>query len=248
MIAIISSVPEEGKLFIKRLRKKSVIGRKTVYQGTINGKRMVYMISGMGKTNAAHAATVLIERFAPRLIVLFGVGGAYPSAGLKVGDIAVAEQEIYGDEGVLDGEGFHGTDFIGVPLFKARRKRYFNRYPLDRTLASRAVEVSKFSTRHSSLVTVVKSGAFVTLSTCTGTRKRALQVRRQFGAICENMEGASVAHICTIYGRPMVEIRGISNIVEDRDRGKWNFKLAAENCQKAVMEILKTVGRRQPTG
>lgn len=232
MIALISSAPEEGRLLCRHLLERSVIGEKSLYQGKIEGKDIAYIISGIGKTNAAHVATILIEKFSPELVILFGVGGAYSSAGLEVGDIAIAEKEIYGDEGVLAKDGFHGTEFIGIPLLKKGRKKYFNEFPLDKSLI-------KHLTRYSSLVT--KSGTFITVSTCTGTRKRALELKKRYGAICENMEGAAVAHICAIYGAPMLEIRGISNIVEDRDKNKWDIRLAAENCQKAVMALFKEI-------
>lgn len=246
-IALISSIPEEGRALVRGLGKKSAIGGKPLYRGKIHDKDVVYMISGMGKTNAAHAATLLIEKFSPRMIILFGVGGAYPSTGLEVGDIAVAEKEVYADEGVLTGDGFQGIEHIGIPLLKQGRKRYFNEFPLDRRLIERAVGSSLCVThlpiphlaRWGKRGVKVKSGTFLTVSACTGTRKRAAELRKRFGAVCENMEGAAVAHICALYGAPMIEIRGISNIVEDRDRSKWEVRLAAENCQRVVMEVLK---------
>lgn len=238
MIGLISSVPEEGKEFISQLKEKFVLVGKTVHKGKIDGKDVVYIVSGMGKTNAAHAATLLAECFSLDLVILFGVGGAYPSTGLSIGDVAVAEKEIYGDEGVLDNKGFHGTEFIGIPLLKRGRKRYFNEFLLDQRFLKMALGISKRITHHASLITAVKSGAFVTVSTCTGTRKRALELEKRFDALCENMEGAAVAHICALYGVPLIEIRGISNIVEDRDRSKWDIPLAAENCRKAVKELL----------
>ncbi|HWR58761.1 MAG TPA: futalosine hydrolase [Thermodesulfovibrionales bacterium] len=231
-----SSVPDEGKQFIKLLKKKSLIGGKAVYQGAIGDKSIAYMISGMGKTNAAHAATILIERFSPDLLILFGVGGAYPSSGLGIGDIAFADEEIYGDEGVSDKNGFHGTEFIGIPLLQKGRRKYFNEFAFDKKLIGKALDSYALCPMPHAQI---KSGAFVTVSTCTGTRKRAFELRKKYHAICENMEGASVAHICAIYGTPMVEVRGISNIVEDRNREKWNIKLASENCQKVVLELLK---------
>lgn len=240
MMALISSVPKEGNLIIKRLGDKSIRGGKVIYRGTIDEKDVVYAVSGVGKTNAAHAATLLIERFSPKGIMLFGVGGAYPHAGLKVGDIAVAEREIYGDEGVLDRDGFHGSDFIGIPLLKRGIRRYFNRFPLDRKLVATAIEASERITHHSLLITI-KCGNFVTVSACTGTRKRARELEIKHKAICESMEGAAVAHVCAMYGIPLMEIRGISNIVEDRDKGKWDIKLAAQNCQKVVIEMLKNL-------
>jgi len=241
MIALLSSVREEGKLLTSELGKKSVIAGKPLYKGRIGDRQVVYMISGMGKTNAAHAATILIEKFSPDLVILFGAGGAYPSTGLKVGDIVVAGEEIYGDEGVLDKNGFHGTEYIGIPLLKKKARRYFNRFLLERELAAKALKSSNRVTCHLSRVTAVKTGAFVTVSTCTGTGKRARELEKRFGAICENMEGAAVAHICTLYGTPMIEIRGISNIAGQRDKSQWNIKLAGENCREVLMELLRSL-------
>lgn len=239
MIALISSVPEEGKLFTRQLKKKSIVAGKLLHRGRIHEKNVVYIISGMGKANAAHAATILLERFSPDALVLFGVGGAYPSSGLNVGDIAVAEKELYGDEGVMTGDGFQGTEFIGIPLAAKGGRKYFNEFPLDKELVGKALESLEFVSQPSAGSIAAGSGRFVTVSTCTGTRKRALELQKRFGGICENMEGAATAHICTLYGVRMAEIRGISNIVGVRDRATWDIRLAAEHCQKVVMEVLK---------
>jgi futalosine hydrolase len=51
------------------------------------------------------------------------------------------------------------------------------------------------------------------------------------------MEGAAVAQIAALYGIPMLEVRGISNMVEDRDLRRWDKKTASLNCQKAVLEL-----------
>lgn len=238
-VALISAVPFEGENILNHLEKiheKAPYGLG-LYQGNIHAKSIVYITSGIGKTNASHGATILIERFSPSIIVNFGVGGAYPSSGLRIGDIAIAEKEIYGDEGICLKDGFHTSELIGIPLLVKARKKYFNEFQLDKKLLRMAVSITR-NTQHASRITV-KSGPFLTLSTCTGTFKRAKELEKIFYAICENMEGAAVAHVCTLYGIPAVEIRGISNTVEDRNIKKWGLKLAAENCQKVVMEFLK---------
>ena len=215
--------------------------RPSFYRGRIEGVEIVYSISGMGKTNAAHASTVLIRDYSPELIINFGVGGAYPSSGLSVGDIMVAEAEIYGDEGVLGADGFHGTDYIGIPVLRKGRKKYYNEFVLDRRLAERAVESAGSAFQGLPDTPKIKSGKFATLSTCTGTRKRAAELQKMWGAVCENMEGAAIAHICALYKTPLIEVRGVSNIVEDRDTAKWNLGLASENCCKTVVQLLKAV-------
>jgi len=234
-------VPLEGRVILRHLgkTKRRVSYGLVLYKGKIDSKSIVYITSGIGKTNASHGATTLIEKFSPSIIINFGVGGAYPSSCLKTGDIAVAEKEIYGDEGVLFKDGFEGVKTIGIPFLKKGRKKYFNEFPLDKRLREKALECSTLVTRYSSPGIKIKSGPFLTLSTSTGTLKRAVALERRFHAICENMEGAAVAHICTHYGIPLVEIRGISNAVGNRDTKKWNVKLAAENCQEVVIELLR---------
>jgi futalosine hydrolase len=231
-----TSVISEGTLFSDRLKGaagKDLPGHPAFCSGTVAGNRVIFGISGMGKANAAHAVTILIEKFSPSCIINFGIGGAYPSSVLKSGDIAVASKEIYADEGVMLKDGLHSLKVTGIPLLKTRGRRYFNEFPVDKRLSSLVLKAS-------GKVAFARSGIFLTVSACTGTSQRAEELSEKFSPLCENMEGAAVAHICCLYGIPFAEIRGISNSVEDRDRGKWDVKLASENCQKAVFRLLET--------
>ena len=83
----------------------------------------------MGKVNAAHAATLLFTQFKPTILILFGIGGAYPASGAQVGDIALAHEEIAGDEGVLTLDGFKDTEYISIPLARAAGSNFFNCFP-----------------------------------------------------------------------------------------------------------------------
>ncbi len=237
-VGLISAVNTEGTILLRYLKKinEDIPCGLNLYKGNIQNKSVVYIISGIGKTNASIGAVILIEKFSPCMLINFGVGGTYPSSGLKIGDIAVAEKEIYGDEGIFLKDGFHTNKAIGIPLLVKNRKRYYNEFKLDKKLSKKIADILHIM--HSPCLTI-KTGPFLTLSTCTGTFKRAKELEKIFHAICENMEGAAVAHVCTLYGIPMVEIRGISNLVEDRDKKKWDIKLASENCQKAIIEFLK---------
>jgi futalosine hydrolase len=240
-IGLISSVSVEGKVIRKNLANihEGVHCGLTIQEGTIHDKSVVHVISGIGKTNASRGTTLLIEKFSPGIIIHIGVGGAYPRSGLRAGDIAIAEKEIYGDEGILLKDGFHTVEMIGIPFLVKAQKKYFNEFPQDKKFLKMAVRISRV-TFHASHITV-RSGPFLTLSTCTGTVRRSKEIEKTFHAICENMEGAAVAHVCMSCGIPMVEIRGISNVVGERNKKKWNISLAAEHCQQVVLELLKEI-------
>jgi futalosine hydrolase len=51
------------------------------------------------------------------------------------------------------------------------------------------------------------------------------------------MEGAAYAHVAARYALPFLEVRGISNVVEDRDLSRWQLDAAAN----VVADALPTV-------
>jgi futalosine hydrolase len=229
LIGLITAVPFEAALLLKEMRGARQIA-PSVTAGRLGGKKAAHVSSGIGIANAARAATALIERFSPCAVILFGIGGAYPQSGLRPGDLAVAEREVYADTGLLLEDGLHGMEAIGIPLVRKGGRRYFNEFPMDRKLLNKALKTNKDGA----------SGVFLTVSQCTGTLRRALELERKHGALCENMEGAAVAQVCAFYGTPAVELRGISNVVEDRDTGRWAKELAAKKCQDAVLRLLES--------
>jgi futalosine hydrolase len=239
-LAIITSVSFEAdqiRAFMK-VARKSKVGNKTIYHGTLSARKVIIVEAGIGKVNAAHAATAVIENFSVDQIINSGIGGAYPRSGLTVGDVAIATKEIYGDEGVAGSGGWRGLREIGIPVIPKRGKRYFNEFPLDKKLVKLAVNESKKVFSDSSEVVTVLSGNFVTVSAVSGTAKRANELGKRFGALCENMEGAAISHICALYKVPLLEVRGISNIAGIRDKNRWDIKRASENCQRAVLRIM----------
>lgn len=82
-------------------------------------------------------------------------------------------------------------------------------------------------------------GRFVTIAGITGNLQRAQTMQSRWNAICENMEGAAIAHAAFLNDIDFMEIRGISNIAGDRDKRRWNLELAAENCQKVLWRFIE---------
>ena len=55
------------------------------------------------------------------------------------------------------------------------------------------------------------------------------------------MEGASVFKVCQQFNVPCIQIRSISNIVEERNREKWDLDLAIRNLNVEVGEIINNL-------
>jgi len=217
--------------FLEKVSNGEVAGKK-VHKGKLSGLDVLLVNTGIGKVNAAHTATAVVENYPVDKIINIGVGGAYPGSGLGPGDVAVASKEIFGDDGVITSNVWRDMKEIGIPVLQKGRKKYFNEFPLPTPSPA-------FFKAQGNRVTKIKSGTFVTVGSASGTQKRATELEKKFGGICENMEGAAIAQVCAIYGIPMIEVRGISNIVGIRDKRRWRLKEAAENCQKVVLNLLE---------
>lgn len=188
----------------------------------------MHATTGLGVANMACAVQAALMRHEPRLAVVFGIGGAYPSSGLRKGDVAIASSETYADLGVRSLDGDHGLEKIGIPLVAIGKRKYFNSFPLHAGMARKAARLLG-----------APVGQFTTVSMCTGTLAHALELERRYpGVICENMEGAAAAQVCLINKVPLMELRAMSNIVEDRDPSKWDIALAASRAQEALMQII----------
>jgi futalosine hydrolase len=86
-------------------------------------------------------------------------------------------------------------------------------------------------------------GRSATVSTCSGTRRYGEELSNRWNAVMENMEGAAVAQICLRCGVDCLEIRGISNLVEERDLKKWDIPRAVEAAQRFVLKYLEEMDR-----
>ncbi|MDH4161108.1 MAG: futalosine hydrolase [Nitrospirota bacterium] len=236
MIALLTSVDAEADILRQSMENvnRVTIGTTTVFEGMLAGKQVVLCVAGMGKVNAAHGATIMITRYAPAVLFVLGVGGAYPSSGARIGDVVLAREEIAGDEGVLTNDGFKDTEFIGIPLLKTTNSTIFNTYPAPAPVLDQALA----ALRSCGPSVTVHAGPFITLSTCTGTAARARELEERYQGLCENMEGAAAAQVAELHNVPWLEVRGISNIVEDRDLSRWDIPRAARAAQQAVMHIL----------
>jgi futalosine hydrolase len=232
MIIVAAATPFETSWISSQLiRPRTVaIGKFTALRGKFGTAPTVIFHSGVGKTNAAHGATLLLENFRPALFLLIGCGGAYGNSGMIPGDLAIASEEIFGDEGVITPQGWRSTRYLKFPLLRKGRQSFYNKFPLDQKVVNKAKKILKrFSP---------KVGPFVTVSEITGTQEKADEMEKRFRGICENMEGAAVAQLCTLYGTPFLEIRGISNVVKQRNKKEWKLSAAARVSQEAAGEII----------
>ncbi len=187
-------------------------------KGKLKNKDILLCISGIGKINASIASVLIFEKFPISKAIVGGVGGAYPSSGLKIGEIVVAEREIDADEGLLIECSDHESSFL-----------FFNKEEINLHIPSCWKNQKK--------------GTFLTVSACTGNTKRAKFLEKKFNAICENMEGAAIAKAGQFYNIAVTEIRSISNEVKDRTQLLTNeeVKSTASILQQIIIDSINSL-------
>ena len=92
-IGIIGAMEVEVNDLVSKLenKKSETVSGITFYTGDLLGKSVAIAKCGIGKVFAALCAEVMILKYAPKLLVNTGVGGAL-AHGLRCGDIVVAEK------------------------------------------------------------------------------------------------------------------------------------------------------------
>ena len=185
-----------------------------------------FLVCGIGPVEAAVRLGTLLAAHPRRhrLILHCGVAGAYVGAGAELLDVCLAEREVLGDLGI-EGNGrvipFPGNLAVAVE------------FPLDAALCRQAA----------AQLPGCRIGTFVTVNTATATAARGAFLRQRFGALCENMEGAAVARVCQELAVPCLEVRAVSNLVEDRDPSRWRLDEACRKSAEAVARLIPALAK-----
>ena len=186
-----------------------------------NGRQHELFVAGVGLLETAVRLTRRLGegRGDVSLVLNFGVAGAYAGSGAGLLDICLAESEVLGDFGICHAETIEplGGQLAGKAIFS-----------LDPRYLAQAWEILG---KHDCSC---KKGAFVTVHGATATAKRGAMLHAAHNGLCENMEGGAVARVCEEFAVPCLEVRCVSNMVEDRNLANWQLAAAVQKCGQAV--------------
>jgi futalosine hydrolase len=238
-IVIIAAVPQEVELLEKALEHSGRVnsGGFGYTEGTFGNLRVAVCTGGVGKVNAAAATAIMIGRYQPQLVINTGCAGAYVSSGLAIGNLVVASEEVLADDGVAVADGWKDLRYMNLPSVEQGGVICYNVLPLSGHASEKAMQLADY------YGVFLKRGRFATVSTCSGTRLHGDELSHRWSALVENMEGAAVAQVCLRCGVDCLEIRGISNMVEERDLKKWDIPRAVEVAQSFVLKYLAEMDR-----
>lgn len=201
-IGIIGAMDEEVAELKKEMKVSSVTSMASMefLEGTLLGKEVVIVRSGIGKVNAAVCAEILAGIFKTDAIINTGIAGSL-NAKIDIGDIVISSDVLHHD---MDATGF------GYALGQIPRMDVLS-FPADDTLINTAKEVcEKVNPEiHTHIGRIVSGDQFIS------DKEVKTRILTNFEGYCTEMEGAAIAQTAYLNKIPFVILRAISDKADD---------------------------------
>jgi len=225
-IAIMGAMPEEVAPILEKVGSYTTVeyAGNRYYEANYRGVDLVIAYSKIGKVFSTLTATTMIEHFGATKLLFSGVAGAI-SPTLKVGDLIVATKLAQHD---LDITAF-GHPFGYVP-----EGAVF--VDADKEMIKMSKEVA------ASMGKIVQEGVIATGDQFVANEERKNWIGSTFDADALEMEGGSVAVVCSALGVPFFILRAISDAA-DMD-ASFSFDEFLETSAKESAEfVMKMVDK-----
>lgn len=229
-IGIICAMDEETEFLLSKLENctKSNLGKIVIYEGrTSDGKDIVLSRSGIGKSNAAAVAALMISIYKVSYLINSGIAGSMNKV-LNIGDLVFSTSACY-----------HDVDFT-VFNYKigqvAQEPAEFNASP---ELIAKA-EIA--SDTIPDLKGRIKKGLIISGDQFINTPEKKAEILKNFpNAMATECEGAAIAQMAVAFNVPFIIIRSISDTSDENevDTYEFNVKTASENSAKLVVSLIR---------
>ena len=245
MYGILCATAEELAALAERLdlHPEAVThGPTRVWTGRHDGEDLVLAQAGIGKVNAAAAATLLLSRYEPEALIFSGVaGGLDPS--LAGGSVLLADRLAIHDYGVMSQGRLTATRSGVIPIGAP---------PLNELLpVSRAVvrNLQKLAAAvAASLETPARLGGVLTGDYFLNCAETRAELHERFGAQAIDMESGALHQVAAAWNTPLYVIRTLSDLAGAESHLTYQEMalIAARNsalCVTALLDILRETAK-----
>lgn len=231
-VAIIGAMEQEVELLRSQLseRETTTLAGYEFSRGKLHGVEVVLLKSGIGKVNAALSTTLLLERFAPEVVINTGSAGGFDAA-LNVGDVVIST-EVYHHDVDVTVFGYAPGQVPGLPA----------RFAADAALASQAKQaIAQVQLPGQQIV----SGEIASGDAFMHEPARVEAVRTLFPQMkAVEMEAAAIAQVCYQFQVPFLIIRSLSDIAGKESNLSFEQFLpkAAKHSAEMVIALVAALG------
>lgn len=183
------------------------------------------LITGVGTLAASSALEHRIRQNKPDFLIQLGIGGSLASE-YKCGEAVFIGRDRLADLGVVENEKF--KDLFDLHLADP------DAFPYQQGFLTNP-DIARFENSSWSVCTGISVNEIST------NPARIETYRTKYGAQIESMEGAAFHQSALLHHIPFIQIRGISNMVGERNKKNWKIPEALNNAYELLDWTLKNV-------
>lgn len=206
-------VKEQGKLLIVSATENEVA---EIMSWTVqNNLPVSFCITGPGIVATVFELTKTLLNSDYSLVINAGIAGSFNES-IQTGEVIQVTEDCFADLGAEEGNDFLHISEMGFTMQDDAFTRFF--FPVG---------------TGQSPPTALKKAKGITVNKVHGHESSIQKIREKFNPDVETMEGAAVAYVCRGLNISCIQIRSISNRVEQRDKSKWEIDKAilTLNCE-----------------
>lgn len=187
------------------------------------------LITGVGLMHTAYFMGKVLASNTYNLALQFGIAGSFRKE-IALGMTVNVVEEVVADLGAEDKENF--LDVTELRLLPSDQFPYNTGKLLNKTPDS-AYGVS-----------AIKKVKGISVNKVHGYQYSIDKTISKYQPDIESMEGAAFFYACLMERVPFLQIRAISNYIEDRNKDLWNIPLAIDNLNKVALKIIHHLTKR----
>lgn len=172
------------------------------------------LITGVGMTATAYSlGKHLSDQY--DMVLNLGIAGCF-DPGIPLGSVLNITSDVFAELGAEDKEAFISIDELGFGKSKYQGN--------GESLWQKANPLPQVNG--------------ITVNKVHGHQEHIRMIKERLNPVTESMEGAAVFYACEQAAIPCLQVRSISNYVEERNKAAWKIGLALDNLNVWAIEFL----------
>lgn len=221
-LLIVSATSLEIKPLLSELGKGRVL-QNHVTRYKYRHFQVDILITGVGMVPTAVYSSIVLGKYKYDAVINAGICGSF-NREIPIGKVLNITTDCLPETGAEDGE--HFLSIIDLKLLDQ------DEFPFA---GGKLINDSAFESR---LINGLLIATGVTVNTVHGNEQNIASFLSRHNVDIESMEGASFIYACKMHKARFIQIRSVSNYIEDRDVSKWNIPLAVHNLNHFLLDLL----------
>ncbi len=184
-----------------------------------------FLVTGIGGVLTSYALTKSLAEKKYNWVINAGIAGSF-SKNLEIGDTVLVNIDQFADLGIEDKDDFYTMFEKG---FGDK-----NKFPFKNAKLENPNEIN----------IDLKRVEAITVNRTHGNIWSIELFKNKFKADIETMEGAAFFYVCLIEKTKFLQLRSISNYIEERNEANWDIPIAIKNLNDKLSEIIGIISKK----